>query len=51
MTKFHEFIKNKNGANFFLLMEKRDKRVIIHFLWKQGLENKAICVKINEVYG
>ena len=32
-------------------MEKRDKRVIIHFLWKQGMENKAIWVKINEVYG
>lgn len=44
-------LKIKMAPKFFLLMEKRDKRVIIHFLWKQGMENKAIWVKINEVYG
>ena len=35
----------------FSLMEARDVRVIIHFLWKKGQSNKEIEAEINDVYG
>jgi histone-lysine N-methyltransferase SETMAR len=44
-------IEKPSDNFFFLIMEDRDLRVVLHFLWLKELPNKDITEELNNVYG